>query len=98
MLNQEQVEKTIYKSIKFTKTFPATGTFEAHSAACKFLKERGYDVGSMQRGAPIGIAKDADISKWRNLGPDVRNLDGVMVSDDFREGSVTIYLAQEIKE
>lgn len=98
MLNKEQIEKTIYKTIRTTKTFPATGTFEAHSAACKFLAENGYSVGSMQRGAPIGVAKgDADISKWRNLGEDVRDLDGVMVSDDFREGSVTVYLSEEIK-
>lgn len=98
MLNQQQVEKTIYKSIKFVKHFPATGTFEAWMAAKAFLEEHGYQVGSMQRAEPIGVAKDADyISKWRNLGEDVRQLDGVLVSDDFREGGVTLYLAQELK-
>lgn len=99
MLDQAQVEKTIYKTVKFTKHFPATGVaFEAHHDATEFLKEHGYSIGSMQRDAPIGVAKgDAYISKWRNLGDDVRQLDGVMVSDNFREGGVTVYLAQEIK-
>ncbi len=100
MFTQAQIEKVIYKTIKTVKTFPAVpgDTFAAHSAAVAFLKEKGYSVGSMQRGSPIGVAKgDCDISKWRNLGPDVKELDGVLVSDSFREGSVTLYLAQAVE-
>ena len=50
----------------------------------------------MQREAPIGLAfGDVCISKWRNLGEDVNQLDGVMLCSDgsFRDGTVTIYLA-----
>lgn len=93
-----EAEKVLGKTLPFTKHFDADGTFGAVTNAQNFLKENGYSVGSMQRHAPIGVAKgDVDISKWRNLGPDVKDLDGVMVSDSFREGSVTVYLSEEIK-
>lgn len=98
MSTKQDVEKAIGRSMVFEKTFPATGTFEAVGAAEKWLKENGYAYGSMQRDAPIGIAREEEtsyISKWRNLGGDASLLNGAMVSDDFREGSVTIVLDHE---
>jgi len=99
MLNQEEVSQIVGKPMPFVKHFPATGVaFEAYADAEEFLKEHGYSVGSMQRHEPIGVAKgDADISKWRNLGRDVKMLDGVLVSDSFRESGVTLYLSEEPK-
>jgi hypothetical protein len=100
LLSKEQIEKTIYKSIKFVKVFEAKAgeDFSAINEATDFLHKHGYSVGSMQRGAPIGVAKgDCDISKWRNFGPDVRQLDGALVADSFREGGVKLYLAQELE-
>ena len=98
LISKEQIEKAIFKPIRFVKVFPSTGVaFEAYSDACEFLKEHGYSVGSMQRDAPIGVAKgDCDISKWFNLGSDVKQLDGVLIADNFREGGVKLYLSQEI--
>ena len=99
MLDKSVIEKKIYKTIRTVKTFPSTGiAFEAHADAVEFLKENGYSVGSMQRDMPIGVAKGEDvyISKWMNLGDDVKQLDGVLLSDDFREGSVTVLLSEEL--
>jgi hypothetical protein len=92
--SRETVEGFLKKSLPFSKTFVNNGeTFSAHSEAVAYLKKHGYDVGSMERGSPIGIAKDAIISKWRNLYPEDKEfLDGVLVSESFRESNVTVYL------
>lgn len=100
-MTKEAIEKAIGKKITFQMSFPLQGDFEAYTEATKKLKEMGVSHGSMQRGAPIGLAYgDADISKWRNLGGDVVQLDGVMIADEgsFRNGTVTIYLADKPKE
>lgn len=92
--SQETIEGLIGKKLPFTKKFDNSGdTFSAFRAAEEYLRAKGFDVGSMQREAPIGVARDADISKWHNLGADRQLLDGAMVSGDWREGSVTVYLA-----
>jgi hypothetical protein len=95
MLTKSEVEKVIGKSIVFEHTISAIegDTFGAYHKATEWLLKRGIDSGSMQRHDPIGLARNAEISKWRNLGPDKRDLEGVMVSDSFREGNVTIYLS-----
>ncbi len=82
------------REILHTETFPPAGTFKAYYAAEERLKELGYTVGSMCRDEPIGFA-DADkygyVSKWYNIDrEDKGKLDGVMVSNDFREGGATI--------
>ncbi len=82
------------REILHTETFPPAGTFSAFYSAEKRLKELGYVTGSMCRTEPIGFA-DADVvgyvSKWYNINrEDKGKLDGVMASDDFREGGVTI--------
>lgn len=97
MYAQLTLENFLGKKLPFSKTFNGKegDDFSAHTEATAYLREKGFDVGSMQRGAPIGIARNADISKWRNLGDDVKNLDGVMVSDSFRDSPVTVYLTEE---
>lgn len=69
-------------------------TFGAYYEACKLLKSEGYTTGSMCRDEPIGFAnaKQYDyIAKWRNISPAERKLvDGIMTSEDWREGDVKI--------
>ena len=82
------------REILHTETFPPAGTFKAYYAAEERLKELGYTVGSMCRDEPIGFAdedKCGYVAKWYNIGrEDKGKLDGVMVSNDFREGGATI--------
>jgi len=87
-------ETHLGREILHTETFPPAGTFQAFYNAEARLKELGYTTGSMCRSEPIGFA-DADVvgyvAKWYNIDrEDKGKLDGVMESDDFREGGVTI--------
>ena len=77
------------------------GTFSSVYEAEKRLRELGYKIGSMSGSEPIGFA-DADqynyISKWYNMTSEEHNLlDGVMISNDWREGSVDIIWFKEPK-
>jgi hypothetical protein len=87
-------ETYLGREILHTETFPPAGTFQAFYAAEKRLKELGYTIGSMCRTEPIGFANADEVryvAKWYNLSQDDKGqLDGVMASDDFREGGVTI--------
>jgi hypothetical protein len=71
-----------------------SGTFSSFYSAERKLKNMGYTLGSMCGSEPIGFANSKNydyISKWRNIGMDERNkLDGVMISDDWRDGIVQI--------
>lgn len=82
------------RKVLYRELFPAAGTFQAYYNAEARLKELGYVVGSMCRNEPIGFADDDTydyVAKWYNIDRDDRlRLDGVMVSEDFREGSVEI--------
>lgn len=83
------------------KTIKIEGTFQSFYAAEGKLKQAGYTVGSMSGGQPIGFA-DGDkynyISKWYNMtSEEHEELDGVMISDDWREGSVDIIWFKEPK-
>jgi len=75
------------------------GTFQSFYEASKRLMGMGYIMGSMCGDEPIGFA-DADkyeyIAKWRNIDPSDRvKVDGVMISSDWREGSVEIIWFKE---
>lgn len=91
------------KEVKFTKQFPNDGdAFSGVNAALDFLRQKGFSVGSMQRGDPMGIAKgDVYISKWRNLGKDVELLDGKITfpTSDPRDGDalVELYIDLEVE-
>jgi hypothetical protein len=77
------------------------GTFASVSEAERRLREMGYTIGSMCSSEPIGFAcneKYDYIAKWRNIAPDERKkVDGVMISTDWREGSVEIIWFSEPK-
>ena len=74
--------------------FDQTGDFAAVNAARIWLQEHGYSYGSMCMDMPIGILKGSwAIAKWRNLTPKERKqLDGQLISKDFRDGPVVIQL------
>jgi hypothetical protein len=86
----EAVER-IGRPIVDKLTFDSTGDFHALSDAMLWCRRNGYSVGQPQRVAPIGIVfGDAAISKWRNLGSDACNLDGAIISADYRKGPVAV--------
>lgn len=81
--------------------FKVDGTFQSLYAAERWLKENGYSYGSgcksRTTGAPMPIAiqkGEYDLpQKWINFDKeDKEDVDGVMVSYDFREGDVTVIL------
>lgn len=84
------------------RTFDEPGEFESLRAAEKWLKDRGFSLGTLQRGAPIGVMLgDCDISKWRNLDADERaEMHGVLTtaSGSFREGAITFYIRDDVSE
>ena len=98
LYSKETMEGLLRKSLKFSKTFNGTEgeDFSAYNEAEKYLREKGFDLGSMQAGAPTAVARNADISKWRNISVEERNeLDGVIVGASFRGLPVTVYLTEE---
>jgi hypothetical protein len=102
-MTKAQVEQLLGKVIVEVFEFKAVpdDTFAAYTQACAKLKELGVSHGSMQREAPIGLAfGDVGISKWRDLGPDVRELDGILIpmNGSFRDGDAVIYLAAKPEE
>lgn len=91
------VEEKKYKGriIKTEKRFNVSGTFESLYAAEKFLSTNGYSYGSLCRNEPVAIRKgEYDLTqKWKNFTKDDEAaIDGVMVSYDFRNGEVVVYL------
>jgi len=86
-------EEKTGRRIQYAVYFKPSGTFGAINNARTWLKEQGdYVIGSMGGGDPIGFSKDVEyISKWVNIAPvEYKSLDGVFISDDFREGGVKI--------
>ncbi|MDE2472266.1 MAG: hypothetical protein KGL35_26920 [Bradyrhizobium sp.] len=82
---------------RFIKRFENTGDdWSGLHAAESWLKSMGYSVGSMQRGAPIGIVKGpATIGKWRNLtAAEKKQLDGCIVPEGglFRHSAAIVEL------
>ena len=75
-------------------TFDQTTDFAAVNAARNWLQEQGYSYGSMCMDMPIGILKgNWTIAKWRNLtAKERKQLDGQLVSKDFRSGPVVVQL------
>jgi hypothetical protein len=76
--------------------FKESGTFASYYKACEWLRNNGYSYGSMCSDEPIGILKgEYSIAKWKNLTDKERKaLDGIMTSNDFREGEVNIKLTK----
>lgn len=89
-------EKYLGRIVKEKHIFKEEGTFESLWAAERWCKENNYDEGSMSSPYPIGLMKGKYVDipwKWKNMNAKERNLvDGVIVSNDFREGEVIVYI------
>jgi hypothetical protein len=89
------IKKYNGRVIKEEHSFKIEGTFESVYAALRWCKDNGYEDGSMCSPMPIAIMKgEYNLPwKWKNMSQAQRNsVDGVIISNDFREGEVTIYI------
>jgi hypothetical protein len=83
------------REIKKEHSFKVEVTFESVYAAYRWCTENGYEDGSMCSLMPIAIMKGKYNlpQKWKNMTTAQRNsVDGVIISNDFREGEVIIYI------
>ena len=86
-------EEKTGRRIQYAVYFKPSGTFSAITNARTWLKDQDYVIGSMcGNDEPIGFSKSVEyVAKWMNISPiEWKKLDGVMISDDFREGGVKI--------
>ncbi len=84
--------KIIQKAHVAYHEFEVKGTFQSLYTAQGWCTENGYSYGSLCGNSPVALWKgDCDIAKWKNLSQqDKKEMDGVMLSNDFREGKVII--------
>ena len=101
---QTAVSRSVYlgRVVKVQKVFsfvkeelPFSSLYESES----WLREQGYVYGSLCGDAPIAVRKGEDFShydlpeKWKNFSDeDKAYCDGVLVSQDFRNCPVTVFL------
>jgi hypothetical protein len=81
--------------VKYAVEFVPSGTFGAISNAQNYLKDMGYQTGSMEGEMPIGFAdenKYGYVSKWTRMNRSEHGtLDGAIIPDpEFREGGVLV--------
>ena len=99
MMDSESVAKKLGRTVKSTTDFTSDKDFQAFYHAEELAKKLGYRTGSMERNAPIGFVKADEcdyISKWRNMThKEHTKLDGVLLSDDFRNGKVVVVIFNE---
>ena len=79
------------------KLFTGNGDdFSAFHEAEEFVRRNGFDIGSMESKNPIGIHRNATISKWTRMSREEQeSLDGRMESEDFRNGHVTVLFRED---
>lgn len=97
----KQLEKEIGKKIKDVQVFDEKGTFKSLYAAQSYLRSNGYSYGSSSRIHPIAAMKgEYELpQKWYNMSDlDKTLIDAVIVSNDFREGIVSVIIFDEIPE
>lgn len=83
------------RTAKIVKNFKEEGTFQSLHKAEEWIKSNGYSHGSLARSMPVAIVKgEYDLpQKWYNISKSCQNkVDGVMLSNDFREGEVTVII------
>jgi len=99
-LNKYGLENKIIKS---TKYFPSRATsFSALNDASNYVKTLNFTQGSLCESEPVGLAKKDEydsIAKWRNISKEDRDkLNGVLLSNDFRNGAVCAVIFEEKTE
>lgn len=80
------------RQVQYAVYFKPSGTFDSITKAREWLKNKGYVIGSICGDKPIGFSRGVDyIAKWINITPiEWKKLDGILISDDFREGDVKV--------
>ncbi len=95
-MTSESMAATLGRKIQSTENFPANGTFGAINEARKSIQDQGYIAGSMCMHQPIAFMNRdiySLVAKWKNLTRKERSqVDGVIISNDFREGAVTVVI------
>ena len=97
-LSSKEFSKYILRrEIKESKDFTISNEdFGNFFGACQYLFDNEYSHGSMSLGMPIPIKIGSYYNipqKWYNLSEgQKKNVDGVMLSDDFRNGTVKILI------
>ena len=81
-------------------SFESSQTFQALRNAQKILEADEYHSGTLCGDEPVGISKNFNyIAKWKNLSTEERGqVDGVMLSSNFREGKVFVVLFKTKQE
>jgi len=89
----KEVAHDLGKQIAKTELIKGRGeSFTAYTDVKNKLKKK-YTIGSMEGRYPIGFAdkKYKYVSKWSNINiEDKKLLNGIIVSDDFRNGDALI--------
>ena len=83
----------IGKSVDEEKVFQKSERdFGAVTEAENYVESLGMSIGSMQSDNPRALAKGKlNIAKWWNIDKDdYQRIDGLMLSDDYRNGSVVV--------
>lgn len=86
--------------VKHAVEFAPSGTFGAITNAESYLKELGYNTGSMEGPNPIGFSNHFEyISKWGNMrSEEHEQLDGAIIPNpSFRDGGNIILFFTEPK-
>ncbi len=96
-LSQKEFWKYFTRDIKEEKCFESIGCIDFSNLyqAGRWLSSKDYSYGSISLGMPIAImsGKYELHEKWYNLTEEQKmNVNGVMISDDFRNGIVKIII------
>ena len=100
----DKLSKELGKKIDSVRTIYGKGfdeknneidSFSAVNEAERLVKVEGFTKGSMAGDMPIGLVKKSKgigyIAKWYNINrEELKHLDGVLMSNDFRNGDVHI--------
>lgn len=102
-LSPKELKKYFSREIKEFKVFDSIGCVDFSNLyrAVTWLYCKGYDKGSLSLDMPIAIVygKYELYQKWYNLTEkEKNNVDGVMLSDDFRNGVVKILIFKKQKK
>ncbi len=92
-----EMAQRIGKTVNHMMVFQASSqqSFVALRQAEQALRERGYSYGVLCGDEPVALlnTRGRRIAKWKNIDPsEYPLLDGMLVSDDFRDGNVSLVL------
>lgn len=95
-LSPKEFDKYFLREFKFNVFNESNSDFSNLGLASCWLFENGYSNGSISFEMPVPIQIGSEYKlhqKWYNLTEEEKmNIDGVMLSDDFRNGAVKILI------